>query len=67
VWICLFDPTHGCLESQADIGGDLSNIPPMAALGNLEPIVLGKRSGFVVSGKLGERGFSFFVVNIRDP
>lgn len=39
----------------------------MAPFGNLEPVVLGERSRFVISRKLCKGGLTLFVVNIRDP
>jgi hypothetical protein len=66
LWVGLFDPAKGGVESLADIGGDLANVAPVTSLRNLKAVILRKLSSFFVALVDFQSRSTFFVMDVGD-
>lgn len=62
----LLDPAHGRLKSLAHVARDRANVTPVAAVRNLEAVVLRKQRVLVVATGLRQRCLALLVVRMRD-
>src|SRR5262245_37557612 len=66
LWIGLLNSTHPGLECLSHIGSDDSYIIPMTAIWDLKSIILRKQCVGLVSFRLFQGGFVFFIMDIRN-
>jgi hypothetical protein len=64
--IRFFDAAYGLLQRLTDIGCNHTNVAPVAAFGNLKPVVLGELCVFLVIARFRQRRRIFLIMDIGD-
>jgi hypothetical protein len=66
LWVGAFNPTQRLLQRLPDVGRHRPHVAPMAALRNLEAVVLREQGVLLVATGLRDCRVVFLVVNVRE-